>query len=315
MKILKNILKVVVLIVAIVLVWYFGSIWYYNQLHGNDRANEITNQEVDLNQISDNNQIEQKVDGEILFLLAGQDKNSGKNGDHTRTDTLMLIKMNLSKGKVDILSLPRDTRVPVRGNLDKINHASAYGGIELTMKTIREWLDVDVDYYAAINFESVVQIVDIIGGVELDVPEAIANELKISPGVHKLDGEQALTYVRHRKSYVTGDLGRVGAQQVFMKALLNEIIKPKNILRLPTVISSVTKEINTNIKTTQAMPSIFSLGNLKTADIQSHTIPGDGAYIGGISYYVYDREKTIELRDQLFNEYRLNELNLVEDYY
>ncbi|NLW52720.1 MAG: LCP family protein [Tissierellia bacterium] len=314
MKIFKNVLKFIALIIVFVLLWYFGSIWYYNQVNGDDKKNAIANEEIDINKISDNNEIGQRVDGEILFLLAGTDKSVGEEGS-TRTDTLILVKMNLKEGKIDLVSIPRDTRVPVNGNLDKINHASSYGGIELTMKTIRDWLDIDLDYYAVINFDSVVHIVDIIGGVEVDVPEAIAEELKIEPGVQKLNGEQALTFVRHRKSYMTGDIGRVQTQQLFMKALLGEIIKPINLLKLPNIINASKKELTTNLKISQGLPNILSLGKMASPKIESDMIPGDGDYIGGISYYVYDREATISLRDRYFKDYRLNEKNLVEDYY
>lgn len=288
MKIFKNVLKFIALIIVFVLLWYFGSIWYYNQVNGDDKKNAIANEEIDINKISDNNEIGQRVDGEILFLLAGTDKSVGEKGS-TRTDTLILVKMNLKEGKIDLVSIPRDTRVPVNGNLDKINHASSYGGIALTMKTIRDWLDIDLDYYAVINFDSVVHIVDIIGGVEVDVPEAIAEELKIEPGVQKLNGEQALTFVRHRKSYMTGDIGRVQTQQLFMKALLGEIIKPINLLKLPNIINASKKELTTNLKISQGLPNILSLGKMASPKIESDMIPGDGDYIGGISVYKHIR--------------------------
>ena len=76
----------------------------------------------------------------------------------------MLCKINSETGKVDILSIPRDSRVKVRDEFTKVNHAHAYGGIELTLKTLRDFLGLDIDYYAEINFEAVVNIVDEIGG-------------------------------------------------------------------------------------------------------------------------------------------------------
>ena len=84
-----------------------------------------------------NNVIEPIHDHELLFLLAGVDQNDGKNGEHTRTDTLMLIKANVDTGSFDIISIPRDCRIKVNGKLDKVNHAHSYGEIKLTMKSLR----------------------------------------------------------------------------------------------------------------------------------------------------------------------------------
>ena len=123
--------------------------------------------------LDENNVIEPIHDHELLFLLAGVDQNDGKNGEHTRTDTLMLIKANVDTGSFDIISIPRDCRIKVNGKLDKVNHAHSYGGIKLTLKSLRDFLGVDIDYYVKIDFDAVVKVVDAIGGVEVDVPVTI----------------------------------------------------------------------------------------------------------------------------------------------
>ena len=109
----------------------------------------------------------QLVDNELLVLLVGVDKNpNNASADFTRTDTIMLCKVNSETGKVDILSIPRDSRIKIRDEFTKANHAHAYGGIELTLQSLRNFLGIDIDYYAEINYDAVVKIVDALGGVD-----------------------------------------------------------------------------------------------------------------------------------------------------
>lgn len=312
MKLVKGLLKVILFIVLAVVIWSVGSIIYYKGLNNDQVENHILDRKVDLSILGEN-EIKPKVSGELLFLLAGTDQNYGDSDGMTRSDTLMLIKLNSKSGDVDILSIPRDTRVPVNGRKDKINHASAYGGLELTMKTIRDWLDVDLDYYFNINFESVENIVNVIGGVEIEVPEVMADFVGVEPGVRRLDGAQALKYVRFRKGYTTGDIGRVEAQQKFMKALIAELKKTKNILKLPVIVSILEEQSSTNISYFNFISKALGIPNFLKGDMNTHMIPGEGGYIDGISYYLYYKNQTKELRDQLFEEYRLNQNNYLEE--
>lgn len=322
MKILKWMLKFIVFLAIVVLVWYFGSIAYQKLTFG-DIPSKINKEEVNAQDLGEDNKIKPAVDDELLFLLAGTDQNSGSSNGHTRSDTMMLIKINFKDGNVDILSLPRDTRVSVNGKMDKLNHAASYGGIELTMKTIRDWLDIDLDYYMRVNFESTVQLVDLIGGVEIDVPEVVAKGINNNPGIHngvkinsglqKLDGKQALEFVRFRKGYATGDYGRVEAQQKFMTALIKELFKPKNILNFPNFIDLATKDTDTNISKLYLISKMTSASKFKSDNIDRHIIPGDGEYIDNVSYYVYNKKKTINLRDELYSQYRLNDVNYLEN--
>ena len=152
--------------------------------------------------LDENNVIEPIHDHELLFLLAGVDQNDGKNGEHTRTDTLMLIKANVDTGSFDIISIPRDCRIKVNGKLDKVNHAHSYGGIKLTLKSLRDFLGVDIDYYVKIDFDAVVKVVDAIGGVEVDVPVTINKPLLniyIKKGRRKLNGKEALMFCTIQK--------------------------------------------------------------------------------------------------------------------
>lgn len=307
MKTLKKILKILLLIVLIGVAWYYGTIWYHNYTSDKNAEGNVVKEDIKPEDLGDKNEIKPYVDGELLFLLAGLDQNQGESGEHTRSDTLMLVKLNFNTGETDVISIPRDTRVPVQGQLDKINHAAAYDGLKLTIKTIRDWLNIDLDYYVKVNFESVEKVIDIMGGVDIEVPEIMADWVGVEPGLQKLNGKQALKYVRYRKGYVDGDLGRVHAQQKFIKAFMDEITKAGNIARAPVFIDLFFKEVDTNISYSYIVSKLPSAPKFGSSKLNTYTIPGDGQYVDGISYYLYFEEETMELRDKVLKEYVMDE--------
>lgn len=315
MRIIKNLFKIIIFIIAILVVWYVGSVAYYKFTRTVDPV-EIVHEDISDEDLGEDNKIKQVNKDELLFLLAGTDQNGGNSNGMTRTDTLMLFKVNFSKGTINEISIPRDTRVIVDGDYTKINHASAYGGLPLTMRTIRDWLDLDLDYYIKVNFESVIALVDLVGGVEIEVPEVVAKGINVNPGLQKLNGKQALDFVRFRKGYLTGDIGRVEAQQYFMKQVLTKMFTTKNILRSPILLDILYNQVDTNIPKTLFIKKIASIAKFKQDKMTKDIIPGYGDYIDGASYYLYDREATIELRDEYFDDYRLNGVNYLdnEDY-
>ncbi|MDD7543412.1 MAG: LCP family protein [Peptoniphilaceae bacterium] len=241
------------------------------------------------------------VHGDLVFLLAGVDDTGA--GQPQRTDTLMLFRVNLYTGSIRGLSIPRDTRAYVNGSLDKINHAHAYGGIDLTMKTLRDFLGIDLDYYMEIDFGTVTAMIDAAGGVVYDVPEdaqPVEGEI-FTTGKHRMMGEESLSFLRHRQGYQMGDLGRVNAQQEFMKSAMKQILSPKNFLRYPMILDAFVSNAKTNIPALPILPKapITLMGvMLRDADIQ--TIPGEGQYIDGVSYYVPDSKGTLALVDEIF---------------
>ncbi len=145
--------------------------------------------------------------------MMGVDAKDVRQSKGTRTDTMMLMKVNFETGKIDLLSLPRDTRVLVRGKEDKLNHAHAYGGTSLTMATVREFLNIDLDYYVKVDYKAVKAIVEAIGGVEIDVPQRMRYSdptadpplnINLYPGLQVLDGEGAHDFLRYRSGYKEG---------------------------------------------------------------------------------------------------------------
>ena len=251
------------------------------------------------------NKIEQKNENELLFVFAGVDSTGEKV--NTRTDTLMLVLMNKDTKSIDILSIPRDTRVYVEGNLDKINAAHSYGGMDETIKTIRDFLSIDLDYYAEVSFQAVEDGVDALGGVEINVPEQIASAQGIKPGLNYFDGKQALDYCRFRKGYANADLGRIACQQDFVVQFIKNMTKIKNIIKIPGVVSKINSNMDSNIKMSTILSFAWAFRNIDDAEINTQTIPGYPDMIDGISYYIPDNEATIDIRNKILYNYLLEE--------
>lgn len=267
----------------------------------------------------DENIIEQKVKNEILFLLMGVDAKDVKKSKGTRTDTMMLIRVNFDTGEINLLSIPRDTRVAVRGKQDKINHAHAYGGVELTMKTVRDFLNLDIDYYVKVDYKIVMEVVDAIGGVTIEVPRNMKYDdpyadpplhINIPKGVQTLDGKMAHDFLRWRKNndgtgYPDGDVGRIKAQQMFMKELIKQTLQLKNITKLPKLINTYFDYVETNIPKSAILKAAMSAKKISPEKMVTNIIPGEPKRIKGGDYWIYNPEETEALVHEMFGDYLL----------
>ena len=280
---------------------YMG-VGYYMRNHGNRQA--AGEEETD-------EQFEEK--NEILFLLLGVDaKDINKKG--TRTDTMMLINMDFNTGETKILSMPRDTRVNIRGlkGQRKINAAHAYGGPELTIKAVRDLLGEDLKYYVKVDYRAVKEIVDAIGGVVVDIPKNMYHSdptadppllINLKKGEQQLlDGDKSIQFLRYR-GYKSADIGRIKAQQQFMKAFMEQALKPKNILRLPKMISVYYEYVDTNIPLGTLSKMARSANKINTENMETATIPGKGKRISGTDYFIYNEDEMNSIVNEMFGKY------------
>ncbi|HAE91799.1 MAG TPA: LytR family transcriptional regulator [Tissierella sp.] len=277
-------------------------------------TDNVPQKELDL---GEDNKIEKRVENEILFLMMGVDANGTGEYKNIRTDTMMLFKVNFQNGEINLLSIPRDTRVLVKGKKDKINHAHSYGGPELTMKTLRDFLNLDIDYYVKVDYRAVMEIVDAIGGVEIDVPQRMKYDdttpgipplhINLKKGLQKLDGKKAHDFLRYRKGYAEGDIGRIKAQQMFMKELIKQTLKPKNIIKLPKFIETYYDYVETNIPFKVIAKGALSATKIDLENMTTNTIPGEGQRISGADYWIYYKEETKKLVEEMFGDYLLTQ--------
>lgn len=240
----------------------------------------------------------------------------GLDGEKIRTDTMILFSMDPEKKEVGVLSIPRDTLVPLavgpgeRERTEKITHAYAYGvadkkfpGVARSMKTVETWLGVPVHYYVRIDFEGFEKVVDLLGGVEMDIPEPMKYEDKeqgltidLPPGRQVLDGEKAIQFVRYR-SYKNADLGRIEAQQRFLKTLMDKMFRIGSIFKLPAIAVESVQYVETNIEPTRMISLARLATNIPEESVQFGTVP---TYeVPGKAYLEPDNEATQKLIDRL----------------
>ena len=275
--------------------------------------------------IEEGNEIKKRDVNELLFLAMGVDaentRDKVKNG--IRTDTMMIVKVNYEDPSVEIISIPRDSRVDIQGKKTKINHAHAYGGDRLALQTVRNLTGLDIDYYVTIDYNIVKSIVDIIGGVDIDVPlnmkytDPYAEpplKINLKKGLQKLDGDKSIQFLRFRHNnnytigYKEGDIGRIEMQQYFIKELMKQTLTPKNILNGFKFIETYYDNIQTNIPITEIALGVSKLPSIaKDLQINTTTVPGTSKTIDGISYYIINNEELAEIISKKFNKYKMND--------
>jgi LCP family protein required for cell wall assembly len=228
------------------------------------------------------------------LLLLGLDSRE----EVMRADTIMLLNLNRKTNELNIISIPRDMRVEIPGRgKDKINHAYAYGGVALTREAVENLLGINIDYYMTTGFDGFENIVDTLGGVEIDVEKemryyGIDVTINLDPGLQVLNGKKALEYVRWR-SDGAADLGRVKRQQEFLRALVQEMVAFKNILAFPNLLPELAQNIKTDLELNQALKLANKLRTVDIEEINTFTLPGKGGYLNGVSY-VFPLEDEIQ---------------------
>ncbi|MGB9612863.1 MAG: LCP family protein [Candidatus Margulisiibacteriota bacterium] len=213
-----------------------------------------------------------------------------------RSDTIILLHVNPEKKEATVISIPRDTLVvlPTRG-LDKINHAFAYGGVDLSRKTVEEFLHINIPYYITVDLPGIESLIDKIGGIEIDVEKRMyyvdyAGDLHIDlyPGKQKLNGKQAMGYLRFR--HTDNDFARIGRQQKFIRALASELMKKENILKSPGLFLSLLSCVDTNLNSRQVLAlSLLLRSAYELGQVFMTTIPGSDLMVDGIYYWKPDQ--------------------------
>jgi len=276
----KNIFIAVLVVIAVILIGF--NVWYnnYNSL------------------IPDRGSLPEDVvfsQDRINLLFVGADDNNEDMPDSGRADAIIVASINLKDPSLFLLSIPRDSLVDIEGHdQNKINHSYAVGGIELTKSTVEDLLNIPIDYYAFTNFEGFKDIVDILGGVEIDVDKRMYYRtydglIDIEKGLQRLDGEKALQYVRYRHDAL-GDITRVERQQNFLIALAGEALAPENITKLPEVASKLMDSLDTDLSAGQVIKLAKLLKSMDSSMMESATLPGDFSSIKGISYWIPNKD-------------------------
>lgn len=234
-------------------------------------------------------------------LLLGVDQRAN---EPARSDTMIYAVVRPEESRVLLISIPRDTYTEIVGKDkdDKINHAYAFGGEKMAKDTVENFLGSPVDYYAAINFEGLRNVVDALGGIELPITEDIVNKHKdhekftIKAGKPLYDGTEALNFVRYRED---SDFNRTKRHQVFLNAIVDRMLKLDQVSKIPDLMDM----LGNNFKTDMMPSYIIDLSKKvlladQSPSIQGFTIMGEGFRKNGV-YYDAANEEDLEYAKQM----------------
>lgn len=241
----------------------------------------------------------------INLLLLGLDE------EETRADVIVLINYSHEKGKMNVLSIARDTRLKVDGKAIKINALIAKGGEKAVIDQVEDITGLKIDYYMILNFKGFRKIVDTMGGVKIEVPFDMDYDdpyqnlhIHLKKGKQVLGGKEAEGFVRYRKGnegegYENGDIGRIEMQHKFISEFIKQKFKIKYLLKADDIFFILKENMKTNVETGDLRYFVRDINNLKVPDIKSYTLPGYSKYIENQWYYIYDRKET----DRLIKDY------------
>ena len=251
-------------------------------------------------EVVDNTSTVEAADGKINVLLMGVDV------DGLRTDAIMLASFDTETKDVNILSIPRDTKMYIGNRYQKINAAHAFvdesgeiGGATATCEAVTRITGIPINYYVDFSFDAVAHVIDELGPIEFTIPDLYGDgvgmvyddpvqslHINLPPGDYQLNGQQAVWLMRYRhgnvdpstgvfKGYVNGDSDRVEMQQKFLKAVVDQKVNASLILKIPSIFKEISSEIKTNFTVSEVIKYSKYLADFSSVNIHSYSLPGE----------------------------------------
>jgi len=239
----------------------------------------------------------------------------GVDADGKRADVIMLLNVNTKDKTMNLISIPRDTKVKVDGRTSKINGLLGKdNGEELITDAVRHITGLSVNSFCKVTFEGLRNIFDILGGVRYNVPIDMDYDdpvqdlhIHLKAGEQTLDGAQVEGLLRFRSGYANADLGRIDTQQDFLKEAIKQKLHIKYIFKLPTIVKELNENFSTNLSTLDILT--LAIDAYRSNGMSSFTLPGEAKYSGGVSYYVADDDAHEQIKALIGEEYTPTGLN------
>ncbi|AOP52193.1 LCP family protein [Brevibacterium aurantiacum] len=305
--------KILVALLVIVILGVLGVglyLWNVGRTFDNN-ANKLTDEQIFGTERPD----DQKEDGGTNILLLGSDEPMDQvdvnDSRGLRSDTIMVMHIPESGSNVQVMSIPRDSWVDIEGHgKAKINSALSTGGLPLAVSTISDFIGTELDHVAIIDFEGFKALTDSLGGVMVNSEQAFEkNGYTFEKGENVLDGDEALTFVRERKSFQDGDFQRARNQQAFIRGLTNEIISA-DTLSNPKKIQDMVKNfspymyVDSGLDAQYISATAFAMRDVRPGDIEFFTSPtaGVGTSSDGQSIVNVDEEELKKVQDAYKND-------------
>lgn len=248
-------------------------------------------------QVGDNNKNINEADP-FTVLVLGVDQ---RPYDRGRSDVMILMAVNPQKGSVLLFNIPRDTRTDIvgRGTVDKINHAYAFGGVEMSVSSVENFLQFPIDYYIRVDMEGFSSIVDSLGGVTVN------NNMRFEyagynfdQGILDLNGDEALAFSRMRFEDPKGDLGRNTRQREVLKGILHKLLRVTTVFKLESLLDNIGNSVRTDISF-EEMKVFVTEYRQKLKNVEQVEIAGHGQKINGIWYYIVDEKERVDITSTL----------------
>ncbi len=244
------------------------------------------------------------------ILLGGLDDENGGS------DTNLLVAVDAKNGKIDVISLPRDTLLDVSWPVKKLNNAYHHGGFTQTMTEVSRLLGIPVDHYVTVDLRAFVELVDAIEGVDFEIPVEMDYDdpeqdlhIHFPAGLRHLDGKEALEVVRWRQNndgtgYGTEDIGRIGTQQKFLMTVAKQMLSNLDLKSIQAYAAVFMNYVKTDL----TVGNLVWMGEIALGagmdNIRFYTLPGDGSgYYKKVSYYILYPDQVLTLVNDSFNPY------------
>ncbi|MDY6029776.1 MAG: LCP family protein [Acidaminococcaceae bacterium] len=283
------------------LVCFKGSIWIYNTFINPPQAQVAAADE----NIKNNKELNERIN--ILILGIDDGDSEAAASEPKRTDAVMLLSVDPKENNVSVLSIPRDTKVVLPGHRDpdKMNAAFAYGGAVMAKQTVANLLQVPIHYYALADWRGFIEVVNLIGGVDLYVDRDLYYEdpyadlvIDIKHGFQHMDGTTAGKYVRFRSDEL-GDIGRVQRQQKFLKAAAEQMFSIQNVTKVGSLLSTLEKYVETDLNTLTMLKAANSFKFFGDEKVKSCMLYGNFDDTSGVSYWVTNEDLIKKSLDEL----------------
>lgn len=251
----------------------------------------------------------------FVCYISGVDSRGGVN-ENSRSDVNLIVTVNPNNGQILMTSIPRDYYVPLAncGKEDKLTHSSLYGGTDNTIKTVEDFMDIDIDFYARVDFQSVIGLVDALGGIDVYSDKEFIpytdHGIKIPEGNVHMNGRMALAFARERYTYKSGDQHRTENQQAVLQAIIKKAVSPKILTNYSEILDSIKDTFTTNMPSSSVRALVNKQldDNIKW-DFQKSYLKGEGKMMtGGYSmprttlYYCIPDEDSITQNSKYIND-------------
>lgn len=243
------------------------------------------------------------------ILILGVDSNGTDTNpfENTRSDTILIVTLKPKDKSVNIISIPRDSKVFIahRNGVQKINAAHAIGGVKLTKDTIEETFGIKINNYIVFNTDGIVKFIDAIGGVPVYVEKDMVYHdwsgklhINLTKGTHMLSGKDAEGFLRYRKDAL-GDIGRTSRQQWFVRAVAERLKDPEVITKIPEALRIADEYVKSDLSLYQMAQYAAYASNIDLSKVETATMPGAPNKKGYISYWILDPEQCKEVINRM----------------